>query len=152
MTVKTFTIAAFATLGLLATSFADGEKCDKRKGGHKISEEKKAELIAKFDKDGDGKLSEEERKAAHEAHKAEMMEKYDTNGDGELSDEEKKAAHDARKAKFMEKFDKDGDGELSDDEKKAARKAMGGRKGHGHGHHKGGKCKKGDKKDGAGAL
>ena len=149
MKTKTLTIAALATLGLLATSFAEGKKCDKRKGGHKISEEKRAELVAKFDKDGDGKLSEEERKAARAAHKAEFMEKHDTDGDGELSDDEKKAAREARKAKFMEKFDKDGDGELSDEEKKAAREAMGGRRKHGH---KGGKRGKGDKKEGADQL
>jgi hypothetical protein len=48
------------------------------------------EVIAKFDKDGDGKLNEAEMKAAREARQAEMLKKYDKDGDGKLSDEEKK--------------------------------------------------------------
>ena len=86
-----------------------------------------AEVLEKFDTDGDGKLSKEERKAAHEARKAERIAKYDTDGDGELSDAEKQAARDARKAEMLEKFDADGDGELSKEERKAARDEMGGR-------------------------
>ena len=50
-----------------------------------------AEMIAKFDKDGDGKLSAEERKALMEGRKAEMLKKFDKDGDGKLSTEERKA-------------------------------------------------------------
>lgn len=50
-----------------------------------------AEMIAKFDKDGDGKLSAEERKALMEGRKAEMLKKFDKDGDGKLSAEERKA-------------------------------------------------------------
>ncbi|OYV04797.1 MAG: hypothetical protein CFE26_14980 [Verrucomicrobiales bacterium VVV1] len=60
------------------------------------------EILKQFDKDGDGKLSEDERAAmrtAGEARKAEfekkMLEKFDTDKDGKLSDEEKKAAREA---------------------------------------------------------
>lgn len=58
------------------------------------------EIVAKFDLDGDGKLNQEERKAArkamHEHHRQKMLEKFDTDGDGKLSEEERKAAREAR--------------------------------------------------------
>ena len=121
-------ITTLALLGSASVSFAEGEECDKKKCkgpkgamSKRISDEKKAEILAEFDKDGDGELNEEERTAAREAFKAKMLEKHDTDGDGELSDEEKKAA---RKAFMMQRFDKDGDGELSDEEKKAIREAF----------------------------
>ncbi len=47
------------------------------------------ELLKKYDKDGDGKLSDAEREQMHKDHMAEMLKKYDTDGDGKLSDEEK---------------------------------------------------------------
>ena len=79
-----------------------------------------AEVIAKFDKDGDGELNEEERAAAHaerEKHHAEMIATYDTDKDGELSKSE-------RKAMRIALFDADGDGTLNDTEKEAAKKEM----------------------------
>lgn len=89
------------------------------------------EIIEKFDKDGDGKLNQEEREAAKaarermmEAKKKEMIAKFDKDGDGKLSEEEEQAMREARRKMMMEKFDKDGDGELSDDEKAEMRKAM----------------------------
>jgi Ca2+-binding EF-hand superfamily protein len=92
----------------------------------------RAEAMKEFDKDGDGKLNDDERKAMMEARKA-MGEKirqarekeFDKDGDGKLNDEEQKAMMDANKAmreKFMKErekeFDKDGDGKLSDEERK----------------------------------
>ena len=84
---------------------------------------------------------------SREAMKAAFMKKFDKDGDGKISDEEKaaiKKAFEARKAAFMKKFDKDGDGKLSDEEKAAIKKAFEARmKGHrkgppqahrGHGH------------------
>ena len=60
-------------------------------------------IVKKYDKDGDGKLSEEERtamqtemKAAREARQKEMLAKFDKDGDGKLSDEERKAANEAQ--------------------------------------------------------
>jgi hypothetical protein len=83
-----------------------------------------------------------------EAFREAMLKKFDKDCDGKLSDEEKAAAMKERGAgrpggkgpagrgpggfaELMKKFDKDGDGKLSDDEKAAARAAMpkGGRPG-----------------------
>lgn len=84
------------------------------------------ELVKEFDKDGDGKLSEEERKAMRETMQArmeerrkEMLEKFDTDKDGKLSPEEQEAARAARHAEMLKKYDKDGDGKLSDEERAA---------------------------------
>lgn len=92
-----------------------------------------AEIIAKFDKDGDGKLSEDERAAMKEARKTmmearkkEILAQFDKDGDGKLNDEEKAAAKEARQKLMLEKFDKDGDGKLSKEEKEAARAEFGG--------------------------
>ena len=64
--------------------------------GH--SEEIRKKIMEKYDKDGDGKLSESEKKAMREAwseRRSEMhknfMKKYDTNKDGKIGDADKKA-------------------------------------------------------------
>lgn len=108
----------------LSVSFAIAQDED-GKGG------RRAQAIKKFDTDGDGKLSETERKAARasmqKSMKARVLAKYDTDKDGKLSDEEKaevKKAMQERKANAIAKYDTDGDGELSDEEKTAARKAV----------------------------
>jgi len=82
------------------------------------------ELLKQFDKDGDGKLSDEERTAMQEAGRArreamqkEMLAKYDTDKDGKLSDEERAKARADREAEMLKKYDTDGDGKLSDEEK-----------------------------------
>ncbi len=82
--------------GLVVASGGTPDKESKRKGH---SRPNIAEIIKKFDTDGDGKLSDEERGAAREARKAEfearraaILEKFDTDGDGKLSPEERKAA------------------------------------------------------------
>ena len=53
------------------------------------------EVLKEFDKDGDGKLNEEERKAAGEAMRKKLIEKFDKDGDGKLNEEERKAAREA---------------------------------------------------------
>jgi Ca2+-binding EF-hand superfamily protein len=141
-----YNIIATAAL-LSAASIAHAQAPE---GGEKKPEHRKLppEILAKFDKDGDGKLNEEERAAAKaageakmEERKKEMIAKFDKDGDGTLSDEEKKAAREAagdrpdpakmeeRKKEVIAKFDKDGDGKLNEEERKAAREAMGGRPG-----------------------
>jgi hypothetical protein len=83
---------------------------DKGEGHGRGKGPARAKMMEKFDKDGDGKLSDEEKSAAKAAHKEMMTE---------------------RKAKFMEKFDTDGDGELSDEEKAVTKKSCNGCRGHG---------------------
>jgi hypothetical protein len=82
------------------------------------------EMVKEFDKDGDGKLSDDERTAMREAMKAkaeerrkEMIKKYDTDGDGKLSKEEREKAGADRKAEMLKRYDKNGDGELSQEER-----------------------------------
>ena len=61
-----------------------------------------------------------------------VMKKFDKDGNGELSEAEKKEmkAHmEKRRAAMLAKFDKDKDGELSAEERKAAFSEMGPRKG-----------------------
>ena len=59
----------------------------------------RAKILEKFDADGNGELSEEERAAAREAGRARMLENCDADGDGELSEEERQAAREARRAR-----------------------------------------------------
>ena len=115
-------------------------------GGHR------GHMKQRFDTDGDGIISPEEKAAAKEwmqqnhpeaaermgGHKPRMMEQFDTDGDGVLSPEEKTAAKEwmqqnhpeaaermrGHKAHMMEQFDTDGDGVLSPEEKAAAKEWM----------------------------
>jgi len=114
------TLGALLGTGMLATA---QDQPERPKGPHVPPP---PEILEKFDKDGDGKLSEEERKAMREAMHArmeerhkEMLEKFDTDKDGKLSPEEREKAREAMKAKMLEKYDKDGDGKLSDEERAA---------------------------------
>jgi len=93
--------------------------------GHKPSPRQQEKMLEKFDADGDGALSKDERATA----KAEMLAKHDTDGDGALSKDERSAAREARKtahrAEMLDKYDADGDGQLSKDEKATLRDEMG---------------------------
>lgn len=118
-------------------------------------------LLEKYDTDGDGKLSDDERKAVqedakklHDAKKAEILAKFDKDGDGKLSDDERKAMREdwsknhpeitekmkekrqqqlrQHREEMIKKFDTDGDGKLSDDERNAMRESM--KKDHPNGH------------------
>lgn len=80
-------------------------------------------IVAKnlFVEEDDGYVSEHERR---------MIKRFDKDGDGELSRDEKRAAHAAmeaeeakEKAQWIERFDKDGDGKISREEKEAASQA-----------------------------
>ena len=86
MKLKLFTaIAVLAGLAMASGTPEEGK--GKKHPGHPGIKQ----LIEKFDKDGDGKLSAEERKAAGAARKAEFLKKFDKDGDGKISAEEKKA-------------------------------------------------------------
>ncbi|MCX8495877.1 MAG: hypothetical protein ORN51_06810, partial [Akkermansiaceae bacterium] len=86
------------TLGALigTCAFASAQDQPKHPGGPK--REVPPAILEKFDLDKDGKLSDEEGKAAKEEMKAKhaaMLEKYDANKDGKLDKEEIQAAKDA---------------------------------------------------------
>ncbi len=105
-----------------------------------------AEVLQRFDKDGDGRLNEEERAAARAAWQAQgaerpemlhgqLVRRFDKDGDGKLNDEERKAAWeefqkregpraDEFRARILQRFDKDGDGKLNEEERAAAEAAM----------------------------
>lgn len=92
------------------------------------------ELIKRHDKNGDGRLDEEEKAAAHAAmrkaggegndRRQQLLKRFDKDGDGRLNDAERAAAEKFR-AEQLKKFDQDGDGRLNDTGKEAARKAFG---------------------------
>lgn len=83
------------------------------------------EVLKQFDADGDGKLNETEKQAAHEARKEQMLlRRFDKDRDGALSAEERAKADEfiaKREAKMLEKYDADGDGVISPEERKQAR-------------------------------
>lgn len=114
-----------------------------RDGGQfRSPEDMRADMLARFDKDGDGELNEEERQAAREAFRAErearrqqfLLERYDADGDGVLSeaetkkmeedrqrmDEERQAREAEMRQRALAAYDKDGDGRLSEEERRAA--------------------------------
>ena len=108
---------------------AQAPVCEQQPGrpGRHFNPERHKEMLEKFDADKDGKLSDEERKAAHEA----MKEARGQRGDkGPRGPHAGKHGHpgphfnpEQRKA-FIEKFDTDKDGQLSDEERKAAHEAI----------------------------
>lgn len=121
-------------------------------------------VMEKYDKDKDGKISEEEiivikedMKKERETRRAEMLKKFDKDGDGKLSKEERQAmreewekAHpdivkkmEERRAEMMKKFDKDGDGKLSPEEREARHDAIDADRPHRPGHEGKGPHKKG---------
>ncbi len=80
---------------------------------------------SEFDADGDGILSEEERRAMMRAMREEWMARMDLDGDGELSREERMAARQSmfenseRGQELMRQFDADGNGVLDEEEQAA---------------------------------
>ena len=118
--VITMSVALFGFSGLTMAK-PDGQGHE-RKGG-----DFRKKMMEKYDTDGDGKLSDDEKdamkkayKASHEAFKAEMIKEYDNDGDGELSDDERKEARESEKQNVLDMFDKDGNGELNGAEREKA--------------------------------
>jgi Ca2+-binding EF-hand superfamily protein len=106
-----------------------------------MSKQQQADILKRFDKNGDGKLDEDEKAAAKEHNREEtngrqakareklgkkVMEKFDKNGDGKLDEAERAEAAKAIETdpRLVKHFDKDGDGKLNDAEKAAAREAI----------------------------
>jgi Ca2+-binding EF-hand superfamily protein len=117
MKTKTLIVIA-AAIGLSGAAHAEEGKGPRPP--HKLP----PEVIAKFDKDGDGKLNDDEKAEAKAARKKEMLEKFDADKDGKLNDDEKAAMREEVKKKMLEKFDKDGDGKLNEEERAELRKTM----------------------------
>lgn len=89
-----------------------------------------AAILKEFDKDGDGKLSPEERKQMRsamrerrQARHQELLNRFDADGDGSLSPEERKVAHETVRKEMLAKYDANGDGELDPEERRAMIKA-----------------------------
>ena len=128
----TLSIIALALAGTLAVHAQDPAP-EGGKGERRGNRQLPPAVLKEFDKDGDGKLNEEEGKAAREAMQArraeaekKRLEKYDTDKDGKLSDEERKTMRadlEAKHKALVEKYDADKDGKLSREEIKAARDA-----------------------------
>jgi len=87
--------------------------------------------VKKYDKNGDGQLTGDERTAARSARFEEMRKEFlkqnDADGDGKLSDEERRAGFRKRmesmRRRWAERrYDKDGNGKLNDEEKAAMEK------------------------------
>lgn len=78
---------------LAACSFSaiaeDGEGKEGKKGGKRGGHRPSPEMIKEFDKDGDGKLNEEERKALRAAM---ILKRFDEDGSGDLDAEEQAKA------------------------------------------------------------
>lgn len=100
--MKKFLILALAAALAMPAFAADDAKQEKK-------ERKLTGFFKKYDKDGDGKLNDEEKaamKADRSKKRAEMIEKYDTNKDGKLDKEERAKAKADRAAKKAERKEK----------------------------------------------
>jgi len=106
---------------LLATSFGTSSAdAGNKPGGKGLAgkgpgaglEQRQKMMMSKFDKDGDGTLSEAERQAAKAAFGKQVP-----GGQGQPNPE--------MMQKILARFDKDGDGKLSESERQAARAAKG---------------------------
>ena len=101
-----------------------GGKPEGRKGPGK---ERREEMIKKFDKDGDGKVSKEERQAAGLAKAQELIKKFDKDGDNALNAEELMEMHKGRMKKMRER--RRGEGEEGRGRRGEGRGRRGGRRG-----------------------
>jgi hypothetical protein len=80
----------------------------------------RAERRTRWDKDGDGQLSDDERQARRDARRAERDKRLDTDGDGKVSEQEREAGRLQRDADRVARMDTDGDGKVSDEERRVA--------------------------------
>ena len=122
--------AAFAVVIAAAPVLAQTEGPEGPRPHRPLLAALREKLIKRFDADGDGALSEEERAAARETLKQrgaewreKILDRFDADGDAQLSDEEKADAREAikervtgklaeRREAFITKWDTDGDGRL----------------------------------------
>ena len=98
-TNKTILTVVAATIACSMTAFAEGEDKKKGKRPGPGPEARKEAMLKRFDKDKDGKLSEEEKAEAKKAMQARMkkhkeirtavLAKFDKNGNGKLDEDER---------------------------------------------------------------
>ena len=105
-----FVVAYTTTMFLTATLFAAPSE-------NRDPAARKAEILKKFDKDGDGKLSDTEKKTLQ----AEMQNRQGGHDRKQWTPEQRN--------EMLKKFDKDSDGKLSDTEKASLRSEMQSRRG-----------------------
>ena len=86
---KLFAITLGMSFGALVLHAADGEA---KPAVPADAAARRAEMLKKYDKNGDGKLDAEESAAYKKDRDAEMLKKYDKNGDGKIDQEERKIA------------------------------------------------------------
>jgi Ca2+-binding EF-hand superfamily protein len=99
-----------------------------------------AAAAPRWDANGDGSVSPEERAQHHEQMKAKrqemhakMLERFDTNKDGKLDDSERAVMKDTLATEAFKRLDTNGDGQLSLAEFKAGKQFFG----HHHGARRG---------------
>ncbi len=137
MTKASIRLAILAVFVFSIPSFAEEEKGRKR-GAAGGNSDRIKEALKKFDKDGDGQLSEEERAEAKKfyqsqggraggqgkpgqgSNRAAIMKRFDKNGNGKIDEDEKQAMVAARK-EILAKFDKNGNGKIDEEERAAVR-------------------------------
>lgn len=128
----TLFLAPVVVRGADATTASDGSAAETDKAAAR-----QAEILKRFDKNGDGKLDEDEKAAAKSEMRGKrgaaatkihdrILERFDKNHDGLLDETERAAALSALadKPRFIKLFDKDGDGKLSPAERAAAEQAL----------------------------
>ena len=96
VTALTVVVAGLISLPAFAQPPEDGGERGDRPG----REEMRERMLKEHDKDGDGKLSDEERQAAREQMRERMTKEFDKDGDGELSDEEREAMRESMRERF----------------------------------------------------
>lgn len=97
MIMKTSLVLTLAlSLTTLSAVAADGEKkpvpATPPAGVSRLPE-----ALKKYDKNGDGKLDEEERKTYQKERQAEVLKKYDANNDGKIDEKERQVQIEDRK-------------------------------------------------------
>ena len=87
--MRTLLAITALSLGILAAQAADDQP---NPTAPSDAAAKRAEMVKKYDKNGDGRLDAEESAAYKKDRDAEMLKKYDKNGDGKIDPAERQVA------------------------------------------------------------
>ena len=112
---KTLFIILGLALSRVLAQAADGE-------AKPAAPPSREEIIKKYDKNGDGKLDQEERAAFMKDRQAESLKKYDKNGDGKLDEAERKGMAEERRKERDEAIAKRQAEQKKQEEKKDEKK------------------------------